>query len=142
MLHGMMARPRAYLVAHEFRRHEEQHQRSAQTFAVVMGSLRDVEYLLAAEIFALGDVDHFLGDDALARPFEAPVTGWPSSPRSYARGVLRKLRAKCLPDALPLSTGLIGRPSYSSTPRHAPSPMRCARASNPVSTSIATSLSV
>ena len=32
--------------------------------------LRHVEHRLAAEIFALGDVDHFLGDDALARPFE------------------------------------------------------------------------
>ena len=58
-----------HLVAHEFRRDEQRH-RGAETFAVVMGGLRDVEHLLAAEIFALGDVDHFLGDDALARPFE------------------------------------------------------------------------
>jgi hypothetical protein len=28
------------------------------------------KHLLAAEIFALGDVDHFLGDHAGARPFE------------------------------------------------------------------------
>ena len=31
-------------------------------------------------------------------------------------GVLGKLRARCLPVTLPLSTGLIGRPSYCSTP--------------------------
>ncbi len=29
-----------------------------------------IEHLLAAEILALGDVDHLLGDDAGARPFE------------------------------------------------------------------------
>ena len=58
-----------HLVAHEFRRDEQRH-RGAKAFAVVMGGLRDVEHLLAAEIFALGDIDHFLGDDALARPFE------------------------------------------------------------------------
>ena len=57
------------LVAHEFRRDEERH-RGAKAFAVVMAFLGDVEHNLAPEIFALGDVDHFLGDDALARPFE------------------------------------------------------------------------
>src|SRR5437764_15246321 len=31
-------------------------------------------------------------------------------------GVLGKLRARCLPVTLPLSTGLIGRPPYSSMP--------------------------
>src|SRR5664280_1725474 len=34
-------------------------------------------------------------------------------------GVLGKLRAKCLPLTLPLSTGWIGRPWYSSTPPRA-----------------------
>ena len=55
--------------AHEFRRDEERH-RSAEAFAVVVRRLRAFEHLLAAEIFALGDVDHFLGDDAGPRPFE------------------------------------------------------------------------
>ncbi len=55
--------------AHEFRRDEQRH-RSAEALAVIVGGLRAVEHLLAAEIFALGDVDHLLGDDALARPFE------------------------------------------------------------------------
>ena len=64
-----MARPRATSLAHEFRRDEQRH-RSAEALAVVGAFLRDVEHCLAAEIFALGDVDHFLGDDALARPFE------------------------------------------------------------------------
>ncbi len=58
-----------HLVAHEFWRDEERH-RGAKAFAVVMAFLRDVEHLFAPEIFALGDVDHFLGDDALFRPFE------------------------------------------------------------------------
>src|SRR6202020_1024885 len=31
-------------------------------------------------------------------------------------GVFGKFRARCFPETLPLSTGLIGRPSYSSTP--------------------------
>ena len=43
------------------------------------------------------------------------VTGLPSSAR-HGFGVFGKLRARCLPETLPLSTGLIGRPSYSSTP--------------------------
>ena len=55
--------------AHEFRGDEERHF-GAEAFAVVMAFLRDVEHCLPPEIFALGDVDHFLGDDALARPFE------------------------------------------------------------------------
>ncbi len=64
-----MARPRATSRADEFRGDEERHRR-AEAFAVVGAFLRDVEHCLTAEIFALGDVDHFLGDDALARPFE------------------------------------------------------------------------
>ena len=55
--------------AHEFRRDEQRH-RSAEALAVVVRGLRALEHFLAAEIFALGDVDHFLGDDARARPFE------------------------------------------------------------------------
>src|SRR5580704_18167164 len=56
-------------------------------------------------------------------------------------GVLGKFRAKCLPETLPLSTGLIGRPSYASTaPR---SLTHCTRARfKPFSTSIAASASV
>ena len=42
----------------------------AEAFAVVVRGLRALQHFLAAEIFALGDVDHFLGDDAGARPFE------------------------------------------------------------------------
>ena len=64
-----MARPRATSLAHEFRRDEER-QRSAKAFAVVMRRLRGFEHLFAAEILALGDVDHFLGDDVGPRPFE------------------------------------------------------------------------
>ena len=43
------------------------------------------------------------------------MTGLPSSARQ-GFGVLGKLRARCLPVTLPLSTGWIGRPWYSSTP--------------------------
>ena len=69
MLAGMMARPRATSLLHEFRRDEQRH-RSAEAFAVVVRGLRGLQHCLAAEIFALGDVDHFLGDHAGARPFE------------------------------------------------------------------------
>ena len=51
------------LAAHEFRRDEGGH-RAAELLAVGERGLRAVELFLAAEIFALGDVDHFLGDDA------------------------------------------------------------------------------
>ena len=100
--------------AHEFRRDERRH-RGAEAFAVVMRGLRAVEHLLAAEVFALGDVDHLLGDDAGAGPFELRDRLAGRGARS-GFGVLGKLRARCLPVTLPLSTGLIGRPSYSSTP--------------------------
>src|SRR5262249_25782807 len=45
-------------------------ERRGEGVAVLARGLRSVEHLFAAEIFALGDVDHFLGDDAGARPFE------------------------------------------------------------------------
>ncbi len=57
------------LAAHEFGRDEQRHG-GAEAFTVVMRGLRAVEHGLAAEILALGDVDHLLGDDAGARPFE------------------------------------------------------------------------
>src|SRR5689334_16796863 len=56
-------------------------------------------------------------------------------------GVFGKFRARCLPLTLPLSTGLIGRPSYSSTlPRSFTHATRVRF--KPFSTSIAASLSV
>ena len=58
-----------HFAAHEFRRDEERHG-GAEAFAVVVRRLRALQHCLAAEIFALGDVDHFLGDDARTRPFE------------------------------------------------------------------------
>jgi len=51
-------------------------------------------------------------------------------------GVLGKLRARCLPLTLPLSTGWIGRPSYSSTPPRSRTHSTRVRFS-PCSTSIA-----
>ncbi len=51
------------LAAHEFRRDEQRH-RGAKALAVVMCGLGAVQLFLAAEVLALGDVDHFLGDDA------------------------------------------------------------------------------
>ena len=42
----------------------------APSFAVVVGFLRHLQHFLAAEIFALGDVDHFFGDHARAGPFQ------------------------------------------------------------------------
>ena len=54
--------------AHEFRRHECGHRR-AEDFAVGERCFRAFELHLAAEIFARGDVDHLLGDDARAREF-------------------------------------------------------------------------
>ena len=55
--------------AHEFRRDEGRH-RGAKTFAVGKRCLGALELLLAAEVFAGGDVDHLLGDDAGAGEFE------------------------------------------------------------------------
>ena len=57
------------LVAHEFRRDEGGY-RAAELLAVGERGFRAFELLLAAEIFALGDVDHLLGDDAGRGPFE------------------------------------------------------------------------
>ena len=54
--------------AHEFRR-DEGRQRAAELLAVGECCFRALQLFLAAEILALGDVDHFLGDDARARPF-------------------------------------------------------------------------
>ena len=51
------------LVAHEFRRDEGRHRR-AEALAVRQGGLCALQHLLAAEIFARGDIDHLLGDDA------------------------------------------------------------------------------
>src|SRR5262249_58941777 len=58
-----------HFAAHEFRRDVGRH-RGAKTLAVGERGLGALELTLAAEIFALGDVDHFLGDHAGARPFE------------------------------------------------------------------------
>ena len=60
--------PARDLAAHEFGRHERRH-RGAEALAVGERGLGAIEHPLAAKIFALGDVDHFLGDDARARPF-------------------------------------------------------------------------
>ena len=68
MLAGMMARPQRDLLAHELRR-DELRQRGAEALAVGQPLLGDLERELAAEILALGDIDHLLGDDAGARPF-------------------------------------------------------------------------
>ncbi len=53
--------------AHEFRR-DESGQRAAELLAVGQRRFGAVELLLAAEVLALGDVDHFLGDDAALAP--------------------------------------------------------------------------
>ncbi len=55
--------------AHEFRRHEGRHRR-AEALAVGERRFRALELDLAAEVLARRDVDHLLGDDAGARPFE------------------------------------------------------------------------
>ena len=55
--------------AHELRRHEGRH-RCAEALAVGERGLRALELDLAAEVLARRDVDHLLGDDAGARPFE------------------------------------------------------------------------
>ena len=61
--------PARDLGAHEFRR-DERRDRGAEVFAVRQRFLRALQHLPAAEILALGDVDHLLGDHARARPFK------------------------------------------------------------------------
>ena len=62
-----MARPRATSRCARIRRHEQRH-RCAEALAVGARRFRSLELPLAAEVLALGDVDHLLGDDAQARP--------------------------------------------------------------------------
>ena len=69
MLAGMMARPRA-TSSRTNSGVTNSGTDGAEALAVVVRGLRALEHLLAAEILALGDVDHLLGDDAGARPFE------------------------------------------------------------------------
>ncbi len=57
------------LAAHEFRG-DEGGQGGAKAFAVGQCGFRALQLNLAAEIFAGGDVDHLLGDDAGAGEFE------------------------------------------------------------------------
>ena len=57
------------LGAHEFRR-DEGGDFGAKAFAVGERGFRAFELLLAAEVFALGDVDHLFRDDAGAGEFE------------------------------------------------------------------------
>ena len=92
------------LVAHELRGDVKRH-RSAKALAVVMRRLRCFQHFLAAEILALGNVDHLLGDDARPRPFElgegsssvlsSALACWGNSARDACR------------TTLPLSTGWI-----------------------------------
>ncbi len=56
------------LAAHELRRDEGGH-RAAELLAVGERCFGAFQLFLAAEVFALGDVDHLFGDDAGARPF-------------------------------------------------------------------------
>jgi len=58
-----------HLAAHEFGRDEERHA-GAEALAVGLRGFRAFEHLLAAEVLALGHVDHLLGDDAGTREFE------------------------------------------------------------------------
>ena len=88
---------------HEFRRDEQRHS-GAKTFAVVMGGLRGLQHFFAAEIFALGDVDHFLGDDAGARPFELGEGFFPSPLWGGARGGGREVSRRRRWERLPLPT--------------------------------------
>src|SRR3974390_3228314 len=61
-----------------------------------------------------------------ARAHSSWVTGLPFKVRQ-GFGVLRKLRARCLPVTLPLSAAWIGRPSYSSIPPPSFTPSRRVR---------------
>ena len=56
-----------------------------------MRGLRALQHHLAAEIFALGDVDHFLGDDPGAGPFELGEGFFPSPLWGGARGGGREM---------------------------------------------------
>ena len=66
MLHGMMARPRA-ISSRTNSGVTNSGTDGAEALAVGERRFGAVELLLAAEILALGDVDHLLGDDAGAR---------------------------------------------------------------------------
>jgi len=70
--------PARHFAAHEFRRHEQRH-RCAEAFAVGAGRLGALKLRFAAQVLALGDIDHFLGDDARARPLVLSEGGGPPS---------------------------------------------------------------
>ena len=63
MLAGMMARPARDLLAHELRR-DVLGDRRAEALAVGQLRFRLRQRGLAAEVLAMRDVDHLLGDDA------------------------------------------------------------------------------
>ena len=92
-------------VAHEFRRDEGRH-RGAEALAVGKRGFRALEHLLAAEVFAVGDVDHFLGDDAGAGEFVLR-DGLAAERRAAASACSGSCARRCLPETLPLSSGLI-----------------------------------
>ncbi len=54
------------LVAHKFRRHKFGHRR-AKALPIRMADMGVVQRLGATEIFALGGIDHLIGDDARFR---------------------------------------------------------------------------
>ena len=114
MLAGMMARPRAISVRTNSGVMNGGH-RGAEAFAVGQRRFGALELSLAAEVFALGDVDHLLGDDAGAREFELGDRARRRG-RAAACGCAVKASRHARRRTLPLSSGLMSRPSYSSTP--------------------------
>src|SRR5215471_1741633 len=61
--------PARDFAAYEFRRDESGY-RCAKALTIGKCGFRALQLLLASQVLTLGDVDHFLGDDAGTRPFE------------------------------------------------------------------------
>ena len=131
--------PARDLAAHELGRDEERH-RGAEALAVVMRGLRAVEHVLAAEVLALGHVDHLLGDDAGAGELElGHRLAVEAAQRAVGVGevageVLAGRRCRCRP----AGSGGLRIPRR----RRARAPIRCGCGAGPASTSMVTSGSV
>src|SRR5262249_58337650 len=91
------------LAAHEFRL-DESRPRGAEALALGKRGLGALELLLATEVLAFGDIDHFLGDDAGARELQLRHRPAIRCPQRTVRG--RKIAREVLAADIAVVDGL------------------------------------